>query len=452
MAAVAGAAAAAAAAAATAVAVVPPMALSSSSSSVRPPPGPVQGAADAEGDFEVRGEETTEGASGRNRGEGKDAKKRKKGTRREFDWSKATFGHFVIKIAYVGTKYFGLAWQDPSACPNCPTVESKLFEALIKTCLIRDRTSCSYSRCGRTDKGVHAAGNYIALQLREKPRKEGASGDDDYDYAAMLNGVLSSDIRMLACCRAPPGFDARFSCKYRAYQYYFPLCGENLDRMREAAQSFVGAHDFRNFCKMDIEAVTNYRREVLSVSVREKPGGVGEFSVTGLAFLWHQVRNMVAVLLLVGAGHEEPGIVRELLDIEKHPRKPIFEPADESGLVLRDCGFLDIPFAPGVPAPLAGETSAQSDFSASASAAETLQQMWAQSRRVAAVQECLAAASGGGAFASEFRPREKHTPLLRRGVGPSFEEKVKAFEVKKRRKNDAGTSAEPIEGDGDGDE
>eukprot|EP00405_Crypthecodinium_cohnii_P010047 CAMPEP_0206437690 /NCGR_PEP_ID=MMETSP0324_2-20121206/11186_1 /ASSEMBLY_ACC=CAM_ASM_000836 /TAXON_ID=2866 /ORGANISM="Crypthecodinium cohnii, Strain Seligo" /LENGTH=477 /DNA_ID=CAMNT_0053905009 /DNA_START=70 /DNA_END=1503 /DNA_ORIENTATION=+ len=288
--------------------------------------------------------------------EEKGAKKRK--NRREFDWSKATFGHFVLKVAYVGTKYHGLAWQDPTACPNCPTVESKLFEALIKCHLIQDRVTCNYSRCGRTDKGVHAAGNYIALNLRLKTQKDGSLASDDYDYPSMLNGVLPSDVRILACTRAPEGFDARFSCKYRAYQYYFPLNGESLDRMQEAADLFVGAHDFRNFCKMDIENVTNYQRRVLSVCVREMPGGVAEFSVTGTAFLWHQVRNMVAVLLLVGAGLEKPSIVTDLLDIDKNPRKPIYEPANESGLVLFDCGFEALPFAPRLPPPPAGQTGA----------------------------------------------------------------------------------------------
>merc|ERR1712187_663131 len=69
--------------------------------------------------------------------------------------------------------------------------------------------------------------------------------------------------------------------------------------------------------------------------------------VVGWSFLYHQVRCIVAVLLMVGQGLEDPGIVKELLDIEKHPRKPHYMPADESGLVLHDCGFEGVPFAPG---------------------------------------------------------------------------------------------------------
>ena len=46
-----------------------------------------------------------------------------------------------------------------------------------------------------------------------------------------------------------------------------------------------------------------------------------------------EVRCMVAVLLLVGQGLEEPSVVAELLDIEKHPRKPLYDLADESGCI-----------------------------------------------------------------------------------------------------------------------
>lgn len=40
----------------------------------------------------------------------------------------------------------------------------------------------------------------------------------------------------------------------------------------------------------------------------------------GSAFLWHQVRCLVAILLLVGQGYEQPEIIPQLLDIEATPR------------------------------------------------------------------------------------------------------------------------------------
>eukprot|EP00913_Durusdinium_trenchii_P007134 g6709.t1 len=378
-----------------------------------------------------------------------EAKRRKKG-QRDFDWSKATFQHFVLKMAYVGTNYHGNAWQEPRRATEhmvstwSPGDSERRCRATLgswtnpqnfwgflglESCLLMletcDRTSCNFSRCGRTDKGVHAAGNYIALKLRLKP------GDEDFDYPGMLNAVLPMDVRILACARAPETFDARFSCLYRAYQYYFPYAGEDLDRMRRAAEHFVGEHDFRNFCKMDIENVSNYRRKVLSVSVRPSGAAVAMFAVTGMAFLWHQVRCMAAVLLLIGAGLEEVEVVKEL-DVEKWPRKPLYEPADESGLVLRDCGFPDVPFAPGTCAPAAGQTAVRSP---SKCAEEAFQAMLQRHQRSCAVFTCLAEAAAGDDAAG--RKQRKHVPLLQRGLCPSLEEKQQAMHDKRRAKSEA---------------
>ncbi|CAE7286553.1 PUS3 [Symbiodinium natans] len=350
-------------------------------------------------------------------------KKRKKGSR-EFDWTKATFGHYVLKLAYVGTNYHGLAWQEPS---TCPTVEAALFEALQKTRLVKDRQSCNFSRCGRTDKGVHAAGNYISLNLRLKPASQ--SGSEGFDYPSILNGVLPPDIRILAAAPAPSGFDARFSCLFRAYQYYFPHAGEDLQKMQEAAAHFVGEHDFRNFCKMDVENITNYRRRVLSVSVRLVSDGVAEFAVTGLAFLWHQVRCMAAVLLLVGQGLETPSVVEALLDVERCPRKPLYEPADESGLVLRDCGFEGVAFAPSTPKP-AGE----SGLPTPSSAADTFRSLRDRQLRAFAVASCMLTACGGEPTGREREGKRKHVPLLQRPGCPTLQEKQEAFEARRQRR------------------
>jgi tRNA pseudouridine38/39 synthase len=44
-----------------------------------------------------------------------------------------------------------------------------------------------------------------------------------------------------------------------------------------------------------------------------------ELTLVGQAYLWHQVRCIMGVLLLIGQGKEETEIMKQLLDIEKHP-------------------------------------------------------------------------------------------------------------------------------------
>lgn len=122
--------------------------------------------------------------------------------------------------------------------------------------------------------------------------------------------------------------------------------------MRQAAQLYVGDHDFRNFCKMDAVNVANFRRVVLSVDIQQSPQAspsgpspyeLYEFTVCGYAFLWHQVRCMVEVLFRVGRGEETPDVVAKLLDPATFARgKPVYPLASELPLVLWECGFEDV--------------------------------------------------------------------------------------------------------------
>jgi len=152
----------------------------------------------------------------------------------------------------------------------------------------------------------------------------------------------------------------------------------DIEAMREAAKHFEGVHDFRNFCKLDTsKQIENFERviyhsDIEFVNPKSNPLGyirrpefqmtedqvsdvdmvssempsmstaqVYSFTLHGSAFLWHQVRHMVAILFLVGQGLESPSIVAELLDIEKNPRKPSYEMASDAPLVLWDCIFPD---------------------------------------------------------------------------------------------------------------
>lgn len=48
--------------------------------------------------------------------------------------------------------------------------------------------------------------------------------------------------------------------------------------MREAGKKLEGKHDFRNFCKLNVLATTNFEREVFEVSVEKSDDlGLGSF-------------------------------------------------------------------------------------------------------------------------------------------------------------------------------
>lgn len=64
-----------------------------------------------------------------------------------------------------------------------------------------------------------------------------------------------------------------------------------------------------------------------------------EIIVEGSSFLWHQIRCIVAILILIGQQKETPSLIDELLDIEKYPSKPQYTMASELPLCLYDCQY-----------------------------------------------------------------------------------------------------------------
>lgn len=235
----------------------------------------------------------------------------------------------------------------------------------------------------------------LTLGLTDPDYEEALNFDpvaDEIPYCSLLNRLLPPDIRILAWCPAPPqDFSARFSCRERQYRYFFTqpafmptpsqlelpvqkghvdLEGKmrdgwlDIEKMREAAKLFEGEHDFRNFCKVDPgKQISNFDRRIFFSDIEEvddstsglafvngadlAPDSVPQtgnpkvytFTLHGSAFLWHQVRHMVAVLFLVGQGLEKPSIISELLDVEKNPGRPIYEMATDTPLVLWNCVF-----------------------------------------------------------------------------------------------------------------
>jgi tRNA pseudouridine38/39 synthase len=179
--------------------------------------------------------------------------------------------------------------------------------------------------------------------------KNGKSRGEELDYVQMLNGVLPSSIRVSAWAPVPEDFNARFSCRGRHYRYFFTDLREELDieAMRKAAGYFIGEHDFRNFCKLDVAMqITNFKRTMLSADIVPYEGLLPNnasrmwmFDLKGTAFLWHQVRCMMSILFLVGQSLEKPEIVMDLLDMEKYRTKPSYEIAHDTPLVLYDCDF-----------------------------------------------------------------------------------------------------------------
>ncbi|CCK69990.1 pseudouridine synthase DEG1 KNAG_0D02400 [Huiozyma naganishii CBS 8797] len=278
----------------------------------------------------------------------KKKRNKKKNSVKPFDFSRHHTRFIALRFAYLGWKYNGLALQkEPTALP---TVEETILEVMNKCKLVPSMEPLDYnfSRCGRTDKGVSAMNQVISLTVRSnlspEEQRDPANDHQELQYVHMINHLLPDDIRVSAVCLRPPAdFDARHSCKHRHYRYLFKAEQLDLEKMREAAKLYEGEHDFRNFCKIDgSKQITNYRRRIISGDIIRVNEDFYCFDLVGTAFLWHQVRCMMACLFLVGQGLEKPSIVTDLMNIDLMPQKPLYDMASDVPLLLYDCKFPDM--------------------------------------------------------------------------------------------------------------
>jgi tRNA pseudouridine38/39 synthase len=296
----------------------------------------------------------------------------------EFLTNNVRLRHIALKFFYDGSNYSGLAENIGMETDN--SIEKALFAALKRTRFVESRGTCGYSRCGRTDRGVSSAGQVIALRVKSSIPKDATWDEDgaklvqdqeipkngidvirvwvpgksptgsriqkeicEYSYDKILNNVLPPAIRIMGWCPVSDEFSARFSAISRLYRYFFVRRPEmNLDNMREALKLLIGKHDFRNFCKMDVEKVYNFERKIHDAKIVSAGNDVFYFEILGQAFLWHQIRCIVSILFMVGRGQEEPRIVEELLNITKFPGKPSYALAPENPLILHDCAYNDL--------------------------------------------------------------------------------------------------------------
>ena len=308
-------------------------------------------------------------------------------TTRKFNFYQYPRRKIALKFCYTGSEYGGLAFQIDDT--PLPTVEGVLFDALARARLIdvdAGFEGCGWERCGRTDRGVSGAGQLVSLWVRSALPKEeleesveglltlpapiprGAEDADavpipdgierrvpqeqsknEHDYVTMLNRMLPETIRVVAWSPVTSKFSARFSCKWRHYKYFFSLQDLDISRMQDGASRLVGEHDFRNLCKLDpAKQITSFKRNILNAYVEPYNDNLHVFNLVGSAFLYNQVRHIMAVLFLVGTGLEPPSLVSTLLNASEgaegseYPvidRKPEYQMADGLPLVLWDCGY-----------------------------------------------------------------------------------------------------------------
>jgi tRNA pseudouridine38-40 synthase len=248
-----------------------------------------------------------------------------------------------LDIAYDGTEFAGWATQLGQR-----TVAGVLEEALSTVF----RGPVQVRAAGRTDSGVHAAGQVAHVDVpvtaldEARPRQPRPSEAEFASLVRRLGKFLPADVRVLDVVRAPDGFDARFSALRRHYEYRLStapygvepdlaryvtpwLRPLDVDAMVEASRALVGLHDFAAFCRHRDGATTIRDLQRLDWT---RNGARVTAHVAADAFCWSMVRSLVGALLAVGEGRREPAWCATLLTAEG--RSSDFAAAPARGLTL----------------------------------------------------------------------------------------------------------------------
>ncbi|MBW7885965.1 MAG: tRNA pseudouridine(38-40) synthase TruA [Caldilineaceae bacterium] len=256
--------------------------------------------------------------------------------------------HYVSAlVAYDGTGYHGFQYQS-----NAPSIQGAL-EMALDACAER---SGRVIGAGRTDAGVHATGQVIAVRVRWRHSLT--------DLQRAWNAHLPPAVVVRRVREAPEGFHPRFSAVSRTYRYtvqwYRPEDGRaapqrspltdrfalfetrplDVEAMNRAAALLVGRHDFASFGQAPQGENTERtllaaRWQLVSVTpaaLGPYPGQRLVFSVTADAFLRQMVRNLVGTLLAVGRGEWTPEDVQAALAACERSRSA--PPVPPQGLVL----------------------------------------------------------------------------------------------------------------------
>ena len=253
------------------------------------------------------------------------------------------FVRLRLDIAYDGTDFAGWAVQAGQR-----TVAGTIDEALSTVF----RTPVVLRAAGRTDAGVHAAGQVAHVDVPAEalgyahPRTPRPQDAEFAPLVRRLSRFLPPDVRVLDIVRAPTGFDARFSALRRNYEYrlstatygvapqlarYVTVWPRELDveAMSAASRELLGLHDFAAFCRHRDGATTIRDLQRLDWT---RDGDALTVHVSADAFCWSMVRSLVGALLAVGEHRREPSWCAGLLTADR--RSSDFAAAPAQGLWL----------------------------------------------------------------------------------------------------------------------
>jgi tRNA pseudouridine38-40 synthase len=240
--------------------------------------------------------------------------------------------NYLIEIEYNGTNFVGWQYQK-----NGMSIQEKIEKALKKTL----KSKIRIIGAGRTDKGVHAFGqfaNFIILNKIEQKNK----------FINSVNFFLNKSlISILSIKSKKMEFHSRYSAKERIYEYRI-INREgslSLDKnkawhikkkldiklLKKGAKILEGKHDFSTFRSSSCSAKSPIKR-MNSVTVKKK-GNEILIIFKSRSFLQNQVRSMVGCLKYLSILNWD---IKKFIKVFKSKKRSYCAPpAPASGLYLK---------------------------------------------------------------------------------------------------------------------
>ncbi len=239
--------------------------------------------------------------------------------------------NICLILAYDGTGYHGFQRQQAAYGPTVQGTLEKIWQVLTKE-------EISISTAGRTDAGVHAAGQVVNFRSAVSIPAE--------NIAKAFNSLLPREIRVLKAQDVTDDFHARLSAQWKRYDYLIdnkrildvfkrlytlhePL-KLDTESMKSAALLLEGRHNFRFFAASGGSSRT-FERNLYCCRVQKKEDLLRLICI-GDGFLYKMVRIIAGTLLQVGKGRLDVTEIPQLLVLQERKQVPVVAPAQ--GLTL----------------------------------------------------------------------------------------------------------------------